>query len=300
MSLRALENAPATNRPHTGAIQRLSPQFEDIDQQNEAYMVGMWTFLVTEIMFFGALFLAYSVYRVLYFPTYLDAHRFLSIPLGATNTGVLLTSSFFMVMAVNGAQHGKRLVVIAWMALTCLCAFGFLGIKYVEYSSKINEGLFPGSGWNYALANEELAKHGGGHGGGASAASTVEGAAHGMEVPGANDANVRFDPKPLTGFNANNAPVSDTVGLATESKQAQDDDIESKRARLFFSIYFTMTGLHGIHVLVGIAMMATLMILYGLRHPSVDDYMPTEMVGLYWHFVDIVWIFLFPLFYLIS
>jgi cytochrome c oxidase subunit 3 len=303
MSLRALENAPAASRSHTGAIQRLSPQFEDIDQQNEAYIVGMWTFLVTEIMFFGALFLAYSVYRVLYFQTYLDAHRFLSIPLGATNTFVLLTSSFFMVMAVNAAQHGRRFVVIFWMALTCLCAFAFLGIKYVEYTKKINEGLFPGSGWNYALANERFAEENGGGregGGEKTPASTVRGGEHGIEVPMVSDPNIHFDPKPVTGFNANNAPIGDTVGLATQSRQAEDAEIEGKRARLFMSIYFTMTGLHGIHVLVGIVMMTVLMVLYGRKHPSVDDYMPTEMVGLYWHFVDIVWIFLFPLFYLIS
>src|SRR4029078_994508 len=113
MSAEALEHHPHHSLdPH----QKVAHQFEERPQQDESYMVGMWTFLVTEIMFFGALFLAYSVYRVLYFPTYLDAHRFLSIPLGAPNTGVLLTSSFFMVMAVNGPQHGKRLVVIAWMA----------------------------------------------------------------------------------------------------------------------------------------------------------------------------------------
>jgi cytochrome c oxidase subunit 3 len=305
MSLRSLENAPAPSRPHTGAVQRLSEQYEDIDQQNESYMVGMWSFLVTEIMFFGALFLAYSVYRVLYYQAYLDAHHFLNVFWGGTNTFILLSSSFSMVLAVNAAQQGRRLVVIGWMALTCLFAFGFLGVKYIEYTGKIEEGLFPGSGWNYTKAKHHLAEeeHGAGKGGEVAekpAGSTLEGAAGGMEVPAASDASLRFDPKPATGFNANAAPVSDTVGLATESKQVQNEEVLGRHAKLFFSIYFTMTGLHGIHVLVGIVMMTILMILYGMKHPAVDDYMPTEMVGLYWHFVDIVWIFLFPLFYLIS
>jgi len=107
MSLRSLENAPAPSRPHTGAVQRLSEQYEDIDQQNESYMVGMWSFLVTEIMFFGALFLAYSVYRVLYYQAYLDAHHFLQVFWGGMNTFILLSSSFSMVLAVNAAQQGK-------------------------------------------------------------------------------------------------------------------------------------------------------------------------------------------------
>jgi len=297
MSLRSLENAPAPSRPHTGAVQRLSEQYEDIDQQNESYMVGMWSFLVTEIMFFGALFLAYSVYRVLYYQAYLDAHHFLNVFWGGTNTFILLTSSFSMVMAVNAAQQGRRFVVIGWMALTCLFAFGFLGVKYIEYTGKINEGLFPGSGWNYAKAKQILAdeERGAGKGGEVAENPAAEAAA-----ASAAEANLHFDPKPFTGFNANSAPVSDTVGLATESKQSQDAEVLGRHARLFFSIYFTMTGLHGIHVLVGIVMMTILMILYGMKHPAVDDYMPTEMVGLYWHFVDIVWIFLFPLFYLIS
>src|SRR5438034_2245548 len=87
--------------------QTVSHQFEDIDQQNECYIVGMWTFLVTEIMFFGALFLAYSVYRVLYTSAYLEAHHFLNVPLGTLNTFVLLFSSFSMALAVKAAQDAK-------------------------------------------------------------------------------------------------------------------------------------------------------------------------------------------------
>jgi cytochrome c oxidase subunit 3 len=109
-SLRAniAATAPSKGGAHGGIIdQPVAHQFEDIDQQNECYIVGMWTFLVTEIMFFGALFLAYSIYRTLYPATYLDCHRFLDINLGTVNTGVLLFSSWSMVMAVVANQHGR-------------------------------------------------------------------------------------------------------------------------------------------------------------------------------------------------
>lgn len=217
MSLRTLENSYQPT--HTGgAVQRVSHQFEDIDQQNESYIVGMWTFLVTEVMFFGALFLAYSVYRVLYYENYLDAHRFLSVPLGTINTGVLLTSSFTMVLGVYAAQKGNGKGVIAALAATILLSFGFLGIKYVEYTSKINEGLFPGSGWNYTLALEEDAKH---HGGGATAPTEA--------VP-------VFNAAPKVGMNSFVTPVTNTIGHPTLDLESQKEETRGRRARLFFSI----------------------------------------------------------------
>lgn len=293
MSLRAMETGYVPPHDDHGAGQLLFPQFEDIDQQNECYVVGMWTFLVTEIMFFGALFLAYSVYRVLYTEAYLDAHRFLSVPLGTLNTGVLLTSSFTMVMAVWAAQQRKKWTIIFFLVLTILCSFGFLGIKYIEYSGKINEGLFPGYSWNYEKALEEHAKesHGQESGHGGNYPTNLE------EI--SRDA-VTFNPKPKEGFNGLAGSVPAALATGTMSSDATKEEARGRKARLFFAIYFTMTGLHGIHVLVGIIMMVLIIVMLLMNHVQIQDYMPTEMVGLYWHFVDIVWIFLFPMMYLIS
>ncbi|MBC8135757.1 MAG: cytochrome c oxidase subunit 3 [Fibrella sp.] len=336
MSLRAAiaGTAPSKGGAHGGIIdQPVAHQFEDIDQQNECYMVGMWTFLVTEIMFFGALFLAYSVYRTLYPATYLDCHRFLDIKWGTINTGVLLFSSWSMVMAVVANQHGKKWPMIFWLSVVIACSLGFLGIKAIEYSSKIKEGLWVGN-FDYAKANTEWIHHHEKHGsndanrGNNDAENVAEGhspdSTAGIEaaIPGAqvnaspgklfeHEAKLVYSYYPsvrelAAGYRYTN-PTYSTVEKAETgpftSYQGGPSFVEtaSKRAQLFFSIYFGMTGLHAIHIIIGILMMGTIIGLRFFDHPSVTlDYMPTEMVGLYWHFVDIVWIFLFPLMYLIS
>lgn len=327
MSLRTLEggghvpHGDAHSGHHHSPDQPLNIQFEDIDQQNECYMVGMWSFLVTEIMFFGALFLLYSIYRTHYFAAYLDAHHFLNVTYGTINTTVLLFSSWTMVMAVYSAQQNKKWPMIAFLAITCCCAFVFMGIKYIEYSTKIREGLFPNNSFNYAKALHHLAAE---HGGGTAApaasgeashstsgtegqGSQTSGAAHNgdetheggeHEATEPNPAN--FEHSPIEGFNATVATPTKALANAVVSADTVREEVRAKRARLFFSIYFTMTGLHGVHVVVGILMMSILMWMRAVDHIAVRDYMPTELIGLYWHFVDIVWIFLFPLMYLIS
>jgi cytochrome c oxidase subunit 3 len=307
MSLKNMENAAVVDGGHHMIEQNLSVQFEDLDQQNESYIVGMWAFLVTEVMFFGALFLAYTLYRTMYFNTYLEAHHFLDVKLGTLNTLVLLSSSLSAALAVYYAQHGQRIKVALLLAFTCVCAFGFMGIKYVEYTSKINEGLLPDQNFNYAKALTVFHEH---H-------KPVAGA---EENPRANVAweqlqlarktsQVSFvAPKdnPETaeveaGFDNRVTSAADaTARVVVKSPARERFDIEAGKAKIFFSIYFCMTGLHGIHVIIGIICMTTLILMYLTKHPAVDDYLPTEMVGLYWHFVDIVWIFLFPLMYLIS
>lgn len=202
-------------------------QFEDFDQQTESYIVGMWTFLVTEIMFFGAFFFAYILYRWKYQPDFFIAHSQLEVKWGGINTVVLLFSSFTMALAVHYAQKKQMGKQLQMLGITMACAFAFLVIKSIEWTTKWNHHLTPlNFNWPY---KEGVPEH----------------------------------------------------------------------IQLFYSLYFGMTGLHGIHVIIGILVIAALMFMTVKKYPAVGDYVPTEMVGLYWHFVDIVWIFLFPLFYLL-
>ncbi len=205
------------------------PQFETLEQQQESYIVGMWTFLVTEIMFFGGLFLVYTLYRWKYSDVWASMTTQLDWKLGGVNTAILLLSSFFIAMAVHCAQKKRERAQMWWLTGTIACAFGFLIIKYFEYKAKLQPDhyLFP----NWAFT----------------------------------------------------APAG----------------VEEGPARLFMSLYFAMTGLHGIHVAIGILVMIALMVMTKQKRPAISDYVPTEMIGLYWHFVDLVWIFLYPLFYLI-
>ena len=319
MSLQALEPNSGTEHVH-GRGQWVNVQYENQDQQNESYLVGMWSFLVTEIMFFGGLFLTYSLYRVMYFDTYLEAHQFLlqygwfgmhnGFPwLGTVNTMVLLTSSLFMVLAVHNAQIGQRIKTILWLGTVVVCALVFMLVKYFEYTNKLHEGLYPDRNFNYAralyiLKTEHAAGHGGHENPRANRAWTAMKEAEkagaklseeGLEIP------AKLISQPEAGVDQRLAAIpTGTVAFAVPDASYTKYQSEANHARLFMSVYFSMTGLHGIHVSLGILMMVLLMGFYWFKHPCVDDYMPLEMIGLYWHFVDIVWIFLFPLMYLIS
>ncbi len=205
----------------------LAHQFDDLEQQHESVSLGMWIFLATEIMFFGGMFLGYSVYRGIYPAAYGEASRHLDVVLGAVNTGVLLSSSLTMALAVQAAQLGGRRTVVLFLIATIALGSVFLGIKGLEYYHKYEEQLIPGS-------------------------------------------NFHFD-----GPNAGHA-------------------------QLFFSFYFVMTGMHALHMIVGIGVMVVLILLTLKGRFSAGYHFPVEISGLYWHFVDIVWVFLFPLLYLVD
>lgn len=301
MSLHALENVGTGGDGHEEhAHQTVSLQYENIEQQNESYIVGMWSFLVTEVMFFGALFLLYSLYRVLYFNAYLEAHQFLDVKWGTLNTGILLLSSWSMVMAVYSGQKGRRSAVLGFLTVTQLCALGFMGVKSVEYSKKLHEGLFPDARFNYAKAltmhHEEAARTGQVH---AAVSPRHEMASKALEEA-EKEGEVHFVPSPTGLVDTAAAPADGQIREALPSAAWSKFEREQNKARIFFSIYFTMTGLHGVHVIVGMLLMGALMYFYASKHHCVEDYIPLELIGLYWHFVDIVWIFLFPLMYLIS
>jgi cytochrome c oxidase subunit 3 len=194
-------------------------------QQLEASVLGMWVFLVTEVMFFGGLFMAYLLYRTLYPEAWLAGSHELDELLGGINTVVLICSSLTMALAVRAAQVGSRKGQIVNLILTIVFGTIFLVVKYFEYSKKFEHHL----------------------------------------VPGAN-----FDP-------------------ARDPAQ-----------QLYFSLYFMMTGVHALHMVVGVVLMLVILRMAWKGQFGPDYFAPVEVSGLYWHFVDIVWIFLFPLLYLIG
>jgi cytochrome c oxidase subunit III len=206
---------------------RQQHHFYSMDQQLEASILGMWVFLVTEVMFFGGLFMAYLVYRTAYPEAWVAGSHHLNVVLGAINTAVLICSSLTMVLAVRSAQVSSRRGQIFFLILTILLGSTFLVIKYFEYAEKFHHHLVPGPHFD-------------------------------MTLPGAG------------------------------------------QQQIFFSLYFIMTGIHAAHMVVGIGLMLVMLAFAWKNRFSADYYAPIEVSGLYWHFVDIVWIFLFPLLYLLG
>lgn len=225
--------------------------FESAEQQRQSATLGMWIFLVTEVMFFGGLFAAYVVYRSLYPEAWVVGSHLLSIGLGGFNTAVLLASSLTMALAVHAAQTDKRNATAMWIVLTMVLGFVFLGVKVVEYAGKFEHHLVPGPHF-FVDPMAELAK---------------------LEAAGVQ--------------------VGQHLRHAFET--ANPNHIQ-----LFYSLYFAMTGMHALHMVIGAGLMLWLLATTLQGRYSSAYYNPVEVTGLYWHFVDIVWIFLFPMLYLIG
>ena len=274
----------------------LAHHFETPAQQYQSARLGMWVFLVTEILFFGGLFCAYAVYRANHPEIFIFGHHFLDKGLGAFNTVVLICSSLTIAWAVRAAQLKQIRMLKLMISLTLLCAFTFLGVKYVEYSHKWHAGLL----WARSYAPQ--AHHGDGDHGAAPETVPMESTA-GASAAGAAAAPVQ--PAPATAATPEHSNIAPAAtgpsGLATgEAGQSADAIVaEPANAQTFFSIYFLMTGLHGIHVLGGIGAMFWL--LYCARRGDFDTghFTRVDMVALYWHLVDLIWIYLFLLLYLI-
>ncbi len=181
----------------------------------EAAKLGVWTFLATEVLLFGALFTAYTVFRLKYPEMFYEQHLKLNRVLGTVNTVVLISSSLLVALGVNAIRRGKARFTAACYGATVLLGALFLCIKYVEWTEEFHHGLYPGT-------------------------------------------------------------------------------------NIFFSLYFVMTGLHGIHVLAGMGVLSYVAVLAHRGRFSASYYTPVELSGLYWHFVDLVWIYLLPLLYLIG
>ncbi len=201
--------------------------FDTAGQQKDASTLGMWLFLVTEIMFFGGMFTAYIVYRSLHPEGFVEASHELNLTMGAINTAVLICSSLTMVLAVRAAQLSERNSIVMYLILTMILGTIFLGIKAVEYHEKYVNHHIPGFDFHF---------------------------------PGPN------------------APY----------------------AEMFFFLYFAMTGLHATHMIIGLVLLAILTVRAARGRFNAEYNTPVDLTGLYWHFVDIVWIFLFPLLYLLG
>ncbi|MCA9041849.1 MAG: cytochrome c oxidase subunit 3 family protein [Planctomycetaceae bacterium] len=245
----------------------LAHHFDTPEQQYDSGKLGIWLFLVTEVLFFSGLFVAYIVYRYFHPEIFIYADDFLDVNLGFLNTIILLFSSLTMAWAVRCAQLNQRTGLIINLIITLACAGGFMVVKYVEYSHKIHDGLLPAAYFSYdpAAHHGGEAGHEGEHSGDAEHATEEGTAAH------------------------------DTVD-ADHSRNKQPP----RDAGVFFSIYFCMTGLHGIHILFGMGFLTWLLI-RSIRGDFNEQYFgPVDYVGLYWHLVDLIWIYLFPLLYLIG
>jgi cytochrome c oxidase subunit 3 len=205
----------------------LAHHFDSLEQQRDSAVLGMWIFLVTEILFFGGLFAAYGVYRSLYPEAFRASSHTLSIQLGTFNTVVLIASSLTMALAVRGGQTGKGKLAAALLVLTLILGSVFLVVKGFEYHEKFVEHHVPGASFHF----------------------------EGPDAP---------------------------------------------HAQLFFSLYFLMTGLHALHMIIGIVLVGYVAIRAASGAYTPENYNFLEGTGLYWHFVDLIWIFLFPLLYLIG
>jgi cytochrome c oxidase subunit 3 len=214
-------------RCHPTGQHRLQHQFDTMEQQQESATLGMWIFLVTEVMFFGGLFMAYLLYRIWYPEAWAVGSLELDVVLGGVNTIVLIGSSLTMALAVRAAQTGFPRATVIWLLLTMALGLTFLVIKAFEYAHKFHEHHVPGPNFQF-------------------------------------------------------------------------EGVHSRQVEIFLSLYFAMTGLHALHMVIGFGLLSVIAWMAWKRRFSPEWYAPVEMSGLYWHFVDIVWIFLFPLLYLVD
>jgi cytochrome c oxidase subunit 3 len=205
----------------------LQHHFSTREQQKDASMMGMWIFLITEIMFFGGMFFGYLIYRYFYYNAWAAGSQHMDFWWGTINTVVLLCSSLTMAMAVRSAQLGQRKSIAVLSLITILFGLAFLGIKAIEYHGHWIAHEFPGSRFQWE------------------------------------------------------GPYSNEV-------------------QLFFSFYWAMTGFHALHMVIGVGLVSYIAWHGWKGRYGPHYYNPVENVGLYWHFVDIVWIYLYPLLYLIS
>jgi cytochrome c oxidase subunit III len=283
----------AAEHPHG---RHLAHQFDTPQQQFAAGKLGIWLFLTTEILLFSGLFCAYAVYRSIHPEIFEYAHLYLSKPLGTTNTVVLIFSSFTMASAVWAAQTGRQKWLVGLLAVTLACGFIFVGIKFVEYKAKWQEGLLAGGAYRPtepppgAIVPEKTDSPSPAAPA-AAAVKTPQPLGGPMEIERSKIAPAAVGPQGIS------PEWLDKGGLRRSS---QCTGPEPNNVQLFFGIYFAMTGLHGVHVLAGMGVIAWILLRAVRGEFGPNHFTPVDFTGLYWHLVDLIWIFLFPLFYLIA
>jgi len=307
--------------------EHLAHHFESLQQQYDSGKLGIWLFLTTEILMFSGLFCGYSVLRALHPEIFLYAHHYLDVRWGALNTIVLLFSSFTMAWGVRAAQLGQTKLLVRLLSITLACAFVFMGVKFVEYKNKWEEALLPGKSYNPSEPPKGVfmpTLEEGKEKDAAKPADSSKAADSGAKPADTAKGTVLFLPIQKSGRSpATAAPLAAAVGEKSAIAPAavgptglsdvwldrklirKDRDVvwygqEPYNVQLFFGVYFLMTGLHGIHVLAGMIVIAWLISKARKGTFGPDRFAAVDFVGLYWHLVDLVWIFLFPLLYLIS
>jgi len=279
----------------------LQHQFEDMEQQEESVAIGMWLFLAQEIMFFGGLFTAYLVFRSSYPMAFAAGSNHLDAFWGGLNTIVLIVSSLTMALTVYYAQKGNRNMQVILIVLTMFFGAVFLGVKAIEYTDKFNHGLVPVTGLNKKIKADKSVPHDTGN---EKPCWEVDHDAPPVEHANPHGEFQWTDCSLVKLAQDNNYLTSaEKIGYFSEpySKTARVDANKFRdKVRIFYWIYFVMTGLHALHMIVGLGLMTWLLWTAWKGNYNGDYYMPVEMSGLYWHFVDIVWIFLFPLLYLLG
>jgi cytochrome c oxidase subunit 3 len=285
-----------SDREHSSDGLTVEHHFENADQQYQAAKLGMWIFLGTEILFFGGLFVAYSVYRANHPEIFVFGHHFLDKNLGALNTVILICSSLTAAWAVRAAQLRQIGILKLMILLTILCAFGFMGVKSVEYNGKWKHGLLWAGQYDPHLEDHgETSRD--------IIGEEITEEAHVEIVTEETVVEVRPAQPAADPGRSTIAPAAEgPAGLAAPDSAAAEGagvEVEPANAQTYFSIYFLLTGLHGIHVLGGIG--AFIWLLLCARRGDFDSghFTRVDMVALYWHLVDLIWIYLFLLLYLI-
>ncbi|QDT06724.1 Cytochrome c oxidase subunit 3 [Rubripirellula lacrimiformis] len=364
----------------------LAHHFDTPEQQFDSGKLGIWLFLVTEVLFFSGMFCAYAMFRMLRPEVFEGCSQFLNTKLGAINTGVLLFSSLTMAWAVRCSQTEEYKKLTGMLAATLSCAMIFLGVKSIEYSHKWTMGLLPAGMFTYDPANPHPAdqpnyllylclpfaillvgvvlwwivsivrgnkfhaacampltvvcacffvgvglgvilESGGDEGHGADHLAEAHAeehadeshAVHEIEAAGTQlSANSDFDIQERLATDATNSGmqseliarqqqsalaagsvINDSSNIEGGISKVQENVLTPRTAGVFFSIYYCMTGVHAIHILGGIGVLVWLLIRSVRQDFNRQYFGPVDYVGLYWHLVDLIWIYLFPLLYLI-
>ena len=253
--------------------------YDDARHQFETGKLGIWVFLVTEILFFSGLFVAYILYRAQHPEIYQYAHKWLDVKWGAINTAVLIFSSFTAAYAVRAAQLRQQRALVLCLAVTILCALTFLGIKFVEYKGKVDHGTL----WGCRFM------------------PTADPDGKPLKVlnPVKRPDDAMWVGKPGTVMDPCPTDKIDPP-KQTEPAGGYTGRTPPPNTGMFFSVYFALTGLHGIHVTFGVFVFIWLLWRATKKHFTPEYFGPVDYGALYWHLVDLIWIYLFPLLYLIS